>query len=61
MIQLSVLDQSIAAAGSSQDQAVCNTLALAQHCEAWGYRPFWSIFFSKISDKFRIRAKLRTF
>jgi len=41
MIQLSVLDQSIAAAGSSQDQAVRNTLALAQHCEAWGYRRFW--------------------
>jgi luciferase family oxidoreductase group 1 len=41
MIQLSVLDQSIAAAGSSQDQAVRNTLALAQQCEAWGYRRFW--------------------
>jgi len=41
MIQLSVLDQSIAAAGSSQDQAVRNSLALAQHCETWGYRRFW--------------------
>ena len=41
MIQLSVLDQTIAAAGASQDQAVRNTLALAQQCEAWGYRRFW--------------------
>ena len=41
MLKLSVLDQSVAAAGRSQDAAIRQTLALAQQCEAWGYHRFW--------------------
>lgn len=38
---LSVLDQSIACAGRGQDHAIRDTVALAGHCEALGYRRFW--------------------
>ena len=41
MLKLSVLDQSVAAAGRSQDTAIRQTLDLAQQCEAWGYHRFW--------------------
>ncbi|NML46799.1 LLM class flavin-dependent oxidoreductase [Ramlibacter sp. G-1-2-2] len=40
-MSLSVLDQSVARAGVPQDQSIRDTLALAQHCEALGYRRFW--------------------
>jgi len=40
-LRLSVLDQSVAAAGRPQDESIRNTLALAQHCEALGYERFW--------------------
>lgn len=38
---LSVLDQSIAAAGRAQGQSIRDTVALARHCEKLGYRRFW--------------------
>ncbi|WP_353138148.1 LLM class flavin-dependent oxidoreductase [Limnohabitans sp.] len=41
MFKLSVLDQSAAASGRSQDAAIRQTLALAPQCEAWGYHRFW--------------------
>lgn len=41
MLKLSVLDQSAAASGRSQDAAIRQTLALALQCEAWGYHRFW--------------------
>jgi luciferase family oxidoreductase group 1 len=41
MIPLSVLDQSIATAGRPHGQAIQDTIALARHCEALGYRRFW--------------------
>lgn len=40
-LRLSVLDQSVACAGRPQGEAIRNTLALAQHCEALGYHRFW--------------------
>ncbi|HEY6135516.1 MAG TPA: LLM class flavin-dependent oxidoreductase [Rubrivivax sp.] len=40
-MQLSVLDQSISLAGSSEDAAIRDTLSLAEHCEAYGYHRFW--------------------
>jgi len=40
-MKLSVLDQSIALAGSGEDAAIRDTLQLAQHCEALGYHRFW--------------------
>ncbi len=40
-MKLSVLDQSISAAGSSQASSIRQTLALAQHCEALRYHRFW--------------------
>jgi len=40
-LRLSVLDQSVACAGRPQDEAIRNTLELAQHCEALGYERFW--------------------
>jgi luciferase family oxidoreductase group 1 len=40
-MKLSVLDQSISLAGSSEDAAIRDTLDLAQHCEALGYHRFW--------------------
>ncbi|MDE0174067.1 MAG: LLM class flavin-dependent oxidoreductase [Defluviicoccus sp.] len=41
MLRLSVLDQSIAAAGRPHGQAIRDTVSLAAHCEALGYRRFW--------------------
>lgn len=40
-LKLSVLDQSVACAGRGQDEAIRNTVALAEHCEALGYQRFW--------------------
>ena len=40
-LKLSVLDQSVSLAGSSEDAAIRDTLALAQHCERLGYSRFW--------------------
>ena len=40
-MRLSVLDQSTAAKGSSQDQAIRDTLALARHCDTLGYHRYW--------------------
>ena len=41
MTRLSVLDQSVAVTGRSEDASIRETLALAQHCEALGYERFW--------------------
>lgn len=41
MIRLSVLDQSVAVTGRSEDTSIRETLALAQHCEGLGYERFW--------------------
>jgi len=38
---LSVLDQSVSVAGSSEDAAIRDTLQLAEHCERIGYARFW--------------------
>jgi luciferase family oxidoreductase group 1 len=38
---LSVLDQSVSVAGSSEDAAIRDTLTLAEHCERLGYARFW--------------------
>src|SRR6185369_15520329 len=40
-LTLSVLDQSTAAQGRSQDEAIRETLALARHCDALGYHRYW--------------------
>ena len=40
-ISLSVLDQSVALTGRTEDVSIRETLALAQHCEALGYHRFW--------------------
>jgi luciferase family oxidoreductase group 1 len=40
-IRLSVLDQSVSLAGSSEGAAIRDTLDLAQHCERLGYARFW--------------------
>ncbi|HYN58238.1 MAG TPA: LLM class flavin-dependent oxidoreductase [Rubrivivax sp.] len=40
-MKLSVLDQSISLAGSSEDAAIRDTLDLAVHCEQLGYHRFW--------------------
>ncbi len=40
-MRLSVLDQSVSIAGSSEDAAIRDTLALAEHCERLGYSRFW--------------------
>ncbi|MBU6257992.1 MAG: LLM class flavin-dependent oxidoreductase [Burkholderiales bacterium] len=40
-MQLSVLDQSVSCAGRDEGHALCDTLALAQDCEALGYARFW--------------------
>ncbi len=37
----SVLDQSPASAGSTQDVAIRESLRLAQCCDRWGYHRFW--------------------
>jgi luciferase family oxidoreductase group 1 len=41
MIKLSALDQSVAAEGRHQADAIRQTVQLAQHCEALGYHRFW--------------------
>ena len=40
-LALSVLDQSTAAEGRDQDAAIRETLALARHCDALGFRRYW--------------------
>src|SRR6187549_3788150 len=40
-MKLSVLDQSVSLAGSSEDAAIRDTLSLAEHCEPLGYSRFW--------------------
>ena len=40
-MRLSVLDQSIAAEGRPQADAIRSTLALAEHCDGLGYGRFW--------------------
>ncbi|GAB3646636.1 LLM class flavin-dependent oxidoreductase [Ramlibacter alkalitolerans] len=40
-VRLSVLDQSVACAGRGQDAAIRQTVALAEHCERFGYARFW--------------------
>ena len=40
-LELSVLDQSVSLAGSSEDAAIRDTLSLAEHCERLGYSRFW--------------------
>jgi luciferase family oxidoreductase group 1 len=40
-IALSVLDQSVSCAGRDEGHALRDTLDLAVHCEALGYRRFW--------------------
>ena len=40
-LKLSILDQSVATAGRSQDVAIRQTVALAELAEAWGYHRFW--------------------
>jgi luciferase family oxidoreductase group 1 len=40
-LALSVLDQSAAVQDRPEDEAIRDTLALAQHCDALGYRRFW--------------------
>ncbi len=41
MIPYSLLDLSPIVAGGSASQSLANTLDLARHAEAWGYRRFW--------------------
>ena len=40
-LRLSVLDQSVSLAGSTEDAAIRDALDLAQHCERLGYARFW--------------------
>src|ERR1043166_8431629 len=40
-MRLSVLDQSTASLGKTQDTAIRETLELARHCESLGYHRFW--------------------
>jgi luciferase family oxidoreductase group 1 len=40
-MKLSVLDQSVSLSGSTEDAAIRDTLALAEHAEALGYERFW--------------------
>ena len=40
-LTLSVLDQSVSVAGSTEGAAIRDTLELAQHCERLGYARFW--------------------
>ncbi len=41
MLKLSVLDQSVATSGRTEDASIRQTLALARHCEALGFHRFW--------------------
>lgn len=40
-LRLSILDQSVAAAGRGHDETIRQTLQLAQDAETWGYHRFW--------------------
>ena len=40
-MKLSILDQSTASKGKSQDTAIRETLELARHCDALGYHRYW--------------------
>ena len=40
-MKLSVLDQSTSAKGSTQDHAIRESIALAQHCDRLGYNRYW--------------------
>ena len=40
-VQLSVLDQSTIVSGRSPDDAIRESIALAQHCEGLGYHRYW--------------------
>ena len=40
-IKLSVLDQSVAVTGRTEDASIRQTLSLAQHAESLGYHRFW--------------------
>lgn len=40
-MKLSVLDQSTASKGKTQDEAIRETLALARHCDDLGYQRYW--------------------
>jgi luciferase family oxidoreductase group 1 len=40
-MRLSALDQSVALTGHGEDEAIRDTLDLAQHCEQLGYERFW--------------------
>ncbi len=40
-MKLSVLDQSTAAKGRAEAEAIWESLALAQHCDALGYHRYW--------------------
>ena len=40
-MKLSVLDQSTASEGRTQDSAIRETIELARHCDALGYHRFW--------------------
>ena len=40
-MRLSVLDQSTASQGKTQDTAIRETLELARHCDALGYHRYW--------------------
>ncbi|HZV92292.1 MAG TPA: LLM class flavin-dependent oxidoreductase [Caldimonas sp.] len=40
-MRLSVLDQSVSIAGSSEDAAIRDTVSLAEDCEKLGYSRFW--------------------
>ena len=40
-LKLSILDQSVAVTGRTEDASIRQTLALAQHAEALGYHRFW--------------------
>jgi len=40
-MKLSVLDQSVSLAGSSEDAAIRESVALAEYCEALGYHRYW--------------------
>ena len=40
-MRLSVLDQSTASHGRTQDVAIRETLDLARHCDALGYHRYW--------------------
>ena len=40
-LKLSVLDQSVSLAGSTEGAAIRDTVSLAEHCEQLGYARFW--------------------